>query len=70
MLQFWTHAFETPQSWLDALAAFKAQRFVRRVFLLAIPTARVLPEHVAKGYHEVHLLTSRGVPTACRCVVY
>lgn len=52
-VQFWTHASRTPQEWLDALDAFKAQRFVRRVFLLGIPTARINAVHTAKGYPEV-----------------
>ena len=52
-MQFWTHASRTPQDWLDALDAFKAQRFVRSVFLLGIPTARINAVHTAKGYPEV-----------------
>jgi hypothetical protein len=55
-VQFWTHASRTPQEWLDALGAFKAQRFVRRVFLLGIPTARINAVHTAKGYPEVHAI--------------
>lgn len=52
-VQFWTHASRTPQEWLDALDAFTAQPFVRRVFLLGIPTARINAVHTAKGYPEV-----------------
>jgi hypothetical protein len=52
-MQFWTHASRTPQEWLDALEAFKAQGFVRRIFLLGIPTARINPTHTAKGYPKV-----------------
>ncbi len=42
--QFWTHEWETPQEWLEALTALKAQSFVRRIFMLGIPTARVDPK--------------------------
>lgn len=42
--RFWTHAWEPHQDWLDALKAFKRKPFVRRIFLLGIPTARVSPD--------------------------
>lgn len=44
-VMFWTHAWETPQEWLDAISVLKSQSFVRKVFLLGIPTARVSPSY-------------------------
>ncbi len=64
-MQFWTHEWDAPRGWLDALTALKAEKFVRRVFLLAIPTARVDPKK--KGYVEVR--SSRCSCTLTDCSV-
>jgi len=58
-VMFWTHEWETPAEWLDALAALKAQKFVRRLFLLGIPTARVdptKPDYVKAYQNRNHMM--------------
>ena len=66
--QFWTHEWETPREWLDALTAFKAQKFVRRIFMLGIPTARVDPKK--PKYVEVcRLMTDDSFLTVSACSI-